>query len=474
MIDSNKDLLSLVINISVGILTLAVMILTIVSYYTNSWGSDPLDNMLILNSKPIIQSVGALLSSNNPGINFLFGGTSSGCYCYDYFNMNNYTINSNSCTDEGNRKWPICNDVSSLKGSSLNLWKGTRIVEFEYLNMTYKQLRLNSDPSGYCNPDFKKCGVLDSLGNILCINKRDDCPVNKISFKDKTEIIDPSEFQVDLGGDYILTYSNSSDLQVIADLSFSEGPQKVICANSQSYLTPLAYSRYNLWRSPNTEVTSCKALNGNNAIIYNHNYKLIDSIDADKLYSANKILSRLNNLPMFDLNSIMTEINMFSRSYIGYQLDCKRDYDSFERALGESSSSNKNTLVKLVVFGILSFVCSAGLFVKFKFDNRGVFIFEMVMTTVITILILVLIFYTINFKKNHIKSDFILCTDDITSETINQANSYFIVTERIVFSSLVLTAVCLLLLVANYFIQLACTNHYNHYENGQDNLVINY
>ena len=45
--------------------------------------------------------------------------------------------------------------------------------------MTYDDLIKNSSKSN-CNDTLKKCGILDSYGNILCIKNIDPCPINEI------------------------------------------------------------------------------------------------------------------------------------------------------------------------------------------------------------------------------------------------------------------------------------------------------
>ena len=37
---------------------------------------------------------------------------------------------------------------------------------------------------------MKPCGKIDSLDNILCLNKDEECPINDIIFDDKSNLED--------------------------------------------------------------------------------------------------------------------------------------------------------------------------------------------------------------------------------------------------------------------------------------------
>ena len=45
-------------------------------------------------------------------------------------------------------------------------------------NKTYEYLLKHSGEK--CEENFKKCGILDTLGNIICIPKEDECPINDL------------------------------------------------------------------------------------------------------------------------------------------------------------------------------------------------------------------------------------------------------------------------------------------------------
>ena len=49
----------------------------------------------------------------------------------------------------------------------------------EGITTKYHRL-LNLIIDGKCKEGYKKCGILDTIGNILCIDNNFDCPINKL------------------------------------------------------------------------------------------------------------------------------------------------------------------------------------------------------------------------------------------------------------------------------------------------------
>ena len=86
-----------------------------------------------------------------------------------------------------------------------------------------------------CEENYKKCGVLDTYGNIMCIPKDEDCPINDIIVDLRTKI---DEYRLkgyeytklnDLSEDYFLYYTNKkTDNEIIVKIIFSEDTPKFI------------------------------------------------------------------------------------------------------------------------------------------------------------------------------------------------------------------------------------------------------
>ena len=47
-------------------------------------------------------------------------------------------------------------------------------------NYKYSYSYLLQHSGKYCKVNYKKCGILDTLGNIMCIPESDECPINEV------------------------------------------------------------------------------------------------------------------------------------------------------------------------------------------------------------------------------------------------------------------------------------------------------
>ena len=58
----------------------------------------------------------------------------------------------------------------------------------DYYQRTYEYLLKHSGEK--CEENFKQCGIMDTLGNIMCIPKEDECPINDliVDFRNKSDL----------------------------------------------------------------------------------------------------------------------------------------------------------------------------------------------------------------------------------------------------------------------------------------------
>ena len=63
---------------------------------------------------------------------------------------------------------------------NLNIWKGTKIYG-KFSSSNYLDLNLTKNPTN-CGEGNKMCGILDTIGNHLCILKEEECPINILEF----------------------------------------------------------------------------------------------------------------------------------------------------------------------------------------------------------------------------------------------------------------------------------------------------
>ena len=60
--------------------------------------------------------------------------------------------------------------------------------KFIEYNQNYESLLYHSNPN--CEENYKKCGILDTYGNIMCIPNEDECPINEIIIDEESKYND--------------------------------------------------------------------------------------------------------------------------------------------------------------------------------------------------------------------------------------------------------------------------------------------
>ena len=86
--------------------------------------------------------------------------------------------------------------------------------------------KLNDSTRDICKYGFKKCGNLDTYGNIMCLENNLSCPINEIIIDNKEkekEYINKGYYSLKLNETNYLYYTNNSiDKEIIIELKYSE------------------------------------------------------------------------------------------------------------------------------------------------------------------------------------------------------------------------------------------------------------
>ena len=101
----------------------------------------------------------------------------------------------------------------------------------------YQTLLANS--SKQCKKDYKKCGILDTMGNIMCIPEEDICPINEVKIDLESNNISYTEqgynftYIENLTDGYVLYYKNNeTNNSIIIDIKYNEDIPKYINTDS--------------------------------------------------------------------------------------------------------------------------------------------------------------------------------------------------------------------------------------------------
>ena len=73
------------------------------------------------------------------------------------------------------------------KGLSLIFWRNSTFISQKNANYSYYNLLKTAKPSGKpCNKGYKRCGILDSFNQTLCLLINETCPLNQIEFSNSS------------------------------------------------------------------------------------------------------------------------------------------------------------------------------------------------------------------------------------------------------------------------------------------------
>ena len=115
--------------------------------------------------------------------------------------------------DNKNNTFPIINIISE-----------DYFIINEYYSYSYL---LEHSTKDNCEVKFKKCGILDSIGNIMCIPESDPCPINEIKLNSNESSKNGVYY------DYFLYYTNKSiNNNIVTNITINKERPKYITYNN--------------------------------------------------------------------------------------------------------------------------------------------------------------------------------------------------------------------------------------------------
>lgn len=153
--------------------------------------------------------------------NGFFQGTTNGCKCEN-------KLKSGSCET----KDKYCYNVYRTSAFSLNKWRNKPVClvrqnETYHTTVKYKELWKYSVPEGQeCGEGLRSCGHLDSVKNVMCVDKFSACPVTKVSIND-SGVLDDEELDNN-------TFDTTSNLELISNNTNEEGDESSTDNNTKN------------------------------------------------------------------------------------------------------------------------------------------------------------------------------------------------------------------------------------------------
>lgn len=158
-----------------------------------------------------------------------------------------------------------------------------------------------------CPSNFRSCGIIDTLKNVLCIDKNEDCPIVNMKFTNDTDAkhkkyIDDREIKFN---GFSIFFNNNPDnypnMEIPVEFEIAENTP---CTNSNFGNN---YSEdYYTWKN------KCYITNKNNQISVDFDYKILDSFDMDLFFSENNMVTSSSDYLL----------NLYYKNFEGIQVDC--------------------------------------------------------------------------------------------------------------------------------------------------------
>jgi hypothetical protein len=317
------------IEILLGISIITTIVLSFLGYNSIQYGIRAVTDISANWKKQPILEISTSSSSSvscesgfTPLIEDKWPGTVEGCDCVGAWSFripvsNRNRLNRMTCSF--NMTLGGCRGVRQLPPMSLNIWKGKNICVRKSVK-TYDDYSKNAaDKNKGCLSGYKQCGVLDSLGNLLCEESSKECPVNKIIVQsiNKEAPKDYKYTKIELDSNMILYSTNEAvDQQIVSEIKLSEG---IPCVDPGEINTK--FEQYILDREYGNYICQ-KKINDN---LFDTRFNLIDSTGKSDLYRQNGIWGVLSVLPGYPYTNLNTNVDMYSRSFIGWKSSCYRD-----------------------------------------------------------------------------------------------------------------------------------------------------
>lgn len=369
---------SIVDNITIIILFLVLCLFTmtftdisnitlLVNDIFRNWSESPIDIVQIRKGKVCPRGWETILTEKYPG-------TYEGCYCRliredgympetifekedkKRLSSNGYTTSSKPIvSDSQEQKEEVymrgkckkmenytCNAIKSSKKIPLRVYKHkgycARRSEFNYFDL-YKNVGLTD-----CKKGYKDCGVIDNMGNVMCILKKLQCPYYDLRWvekkpKKKQLIFTNKQYKfIKLTNGTFLFFAKNRTTDPIKAVKQRKTARKTESKSGNYYnerrifidfkvnsVRPCIFpneenkeKNYNLLLKDYTG----KRCSFMGKLQYDKRYKKIDSLKKLKWYFENNVTLPIG---LFYLQNPRTKTFIYSRPYIGIRYDCLND-----------------------------------------------------------------------------------------------------------------------------------------------------
>jgi len=423
----------------------------IIKQLFDEWNNKPIQ-ILQESYKKTCSEIGMydLLSYDWPGLK-------QGCFC-----ENNKKLYKNSC-QLNNLNQSDCKEIKEKKNISLKKWKGSYFCGSSIKPKSYFELNI-VHKNERCSQKYKKCGIIDSLNNYLCVPENEMCPLNKIEFMKGMENV------------RIETSNNNFEGKIFSSFKIAE--KKLCLNNNQRFFSENDYGLINTSSDslsiPDLKVeislkgcvTGVTDLQGK--FQYSSpNYEIIDSDIKHNFYKKNEefyeeAIQFPNYLGVYGeiFQHEDSKMFLFASVYVGWKNQCdKKELKNFLKSSREieileifaKTEVNENKFVIYSLLSIALFVLGV-IYLKYSVFIRSCnkFYYSLSVAAIISLFYFgilasnAVLFYFADFNLEFIKNaklstnffELVLndnCSDDFTNASLKHvakqffsfANKYF-------------------------------------------------
>jgi len=320
----------LIMSISISLSTILILKNTDTSFTKSlgkNWSSSPLTKFTQRKKNCKIDEISLINNS--------WEGTKDGCNC-DTKNPKNFRTNTSSpkfikegkCFSELISD-NVCKNISPNPKIPYKVWKG-KFMCGQKNEINYFENEIVEKIEECAIKNLKPCGRIDTNGNILCIEKKENCPFNydknfsnsQRKYKNFSE-----KLSVKFEGKKYLTGKSQklkSKPLLIQEILSADIPfipvEFIIEAN-----LPCAYKgkkNFNL-TSTDDDTPKCKKVYTNEK--YDFSYTKLDTAIKTRVFKENNILNanqKNQKISKEEKNYLKGDLNLFSRSFVGLNKKC--------------------------------------------------------------------------------------------------------------------------------------------------------
>lgn len=255
-------------------------------------------------------------------------GTSKGCDC-------DGIITRKTCSDEEEKKGcKIINEISPINYDKI---KGNLICIKRTENSYKELLKLNKiiEKNKDCPENSKYCGIIDTLGNKLCVDNNEDCPLKIKDINSKIKLFLKRQL---LEENYI--YSNNNDDKLLFTLKLN---QYYPCINPNEY-----YWNYYTKLEPDNQRCTTE-IKGKST---DERYEKINDYNSTilKLYEDNSISKFLVMDDILRDKLEREQVFLFGRNILGFNLEnLEKSGFSYEKIISFQKKSNICNLILQII-----------------------------------------------------------------------------------------------------------------------------